>query len=72
MSKTEITKIRVKVAISSDGKWYAYGYDGCDEDDADNVIHDMASGDDIVAWKMLTAEIEMLQLVEVKANVEEI
>lgn len=69
-SKTARTvRIRVQVAVDAQGRWYAYGYHNATQDDAQSVIYDMADSDDI-AWRWLTAEIEVPQGQEVAADVE--
>lgn len=66
---TKTVRVRVPVAVSPDGHWYAYGWHSASENDAQSVIYDMA-GDEDLAWRWLVAEVELPAAQEVQADVE--
>lgn len=71
-TKAKTVTVRVRLAVSAEGKWYAYGADNMSVDDADAVVCDMATDADFttLAWRTLVAEVELPQEADVPARVE--
>ena len=61
--------IRVRGWLNAEGKWAAYGYKDCTEDEADSVLQDMLPDVDMGRPFWMTAEIEIPDAVEVVAKV---
>lgn len=55
-------RVRIALAIDSDGKWWAYGYHNSTVTDAQEVICDMSEdGNDTTVWKWIEADVEIPQ-----------
>lgn len=63
-------KIRVRGWINAEGKWAVYGYTDAADDEADSVLQDMMTDDDMGRPFWLIAEVEAPSPIEVAATVE--
>jgi hypothetical protein len=68
----ETVRVRVRLMIDSKGKWAAYSYSGCTDDEADSVLFDMLPDGEIETARIfvLTADVPMPEIPEIPADVE--
>lgn len=67
---TKTTKVRIMLAVTPAGAWFAYGWNDAKDEDCQSVIYDMAADESHLVWKTIVAEVELPQTQEVTGHVE--